>query len=106
LIKRIFSVLLLSLLLVSPAMSEQTYKQMRRQTSDYFGTVCALFLYDTPENTALFEEAWVQTKNILSQVEQAVSVRFGFRRRPLQCIAPGRQHGGLRHHGRDPENRH
>jgi len=74
LIKRIFSVLLLSLLLVSPAMSEQTYKQMRRQTSDYFGTVCALFLYDTPENTALFEEAWVQTKNILSQVEQAVSL--------------------------------
>lgn len=72
LIKRIFIVFLLGLLFSFSALSEQT--QMRRQTTDYFGTVCALFLYESEDQTSRFENAWAQTKAILAQVENAVSL--------------------------------
>jgi len=68
------SVFLLLLISACPALCEGTPKQMRRQTSEYFGTVSALFLYDIPENTARFEQTWTKVKEILSQVEHAVSL--------------------------------
>ena len=71
---RFFSIFLLLSLLCPSALGEGKLKQMRKQTSDYFGTVSALFLYDTPDNAARFESTWTQVKEILSQVEQAVSL--------------------------------
>jgi len=47
---------------------------MSRQTADYFGTVSALFLYESEEQTARFESAWASTKAILAEVENAVSL--------------------------------
>ncbi|MBQ4266406.1 MAG: FAD:protein FMN transferase [Clostridia bacterium] len=73
-LKRIFSICLLLILLACPARCEDALKQMRKQTGDYFGTVSALFLYDSPGNTARFESAWAQVKNILARVENAVSL--------------------------------
>lgn len=72
--KRIISVLLLFSCLVLPAMSENTPKQMRKQTSDYFNTVSALFLYDAPSQTKRFEQTWAKVKDILFLVENAVSL--------------------------------
>jgi len=74
LIKRIIPVFLLFICLALPAQGEGGLKQMRRQTSDFFATVSALFLYDTPDHTARFESVWAQIKNILAQVERAVSL--------------------------------
>lgn len=76
-LRRFVSALLLFMLLTLlsfPALCESPLKQMRKQTSDYFGTVSALFLYDMPDRTAHFEQTWTQVKAILSQVESAVSL--------------------------------
>lgn len=73
-LRRILSLLLFFSLFALPALGESAPKQMRKQTSDYFNTVSALFLYDAPEHTARFEEAWAQIKGILAEVENAVSL--------------------------------
>ena len=72
--RRIIPLCLLLALLALPALSESVPKQMRKQTSEYFHTVSALFLYDDPENTTRFEETWTLIKEILAQVENAVSL--------------------------------
>ncbi|MBQ7886776.1 MAG: FAD:protein FMN transferase [Clostridia bacterium] len=72
--RRIISFLLALSLWALPALGESAPKQMRKQTSDYFNTVSALFLYDTPDNTARFEETWAQVKAILGEVESAISL--------------------------------
>jgi len=74
LFKQFVSAFLLLMTLALPALGEGALKQMRKQTSDYFGTVSALFLYDSPDNTARFESAWAQVKDILARVENAVSL--------------------------------
>ena len=72
--RRVLFFVLAFTLLALPVQSESTVRQMRRQSSDYFGTVSALFLYDNPDNTAQFEQTWAQVKAILGEVERAVSV--------------------------------
>jgi len=74
LLKRIFLFFLLCSLFVLPVSGESAPKLMTRQTSAYFGTVSALFLYDSPDNTSHFEQSWTPVKSILVEVERAVSV--------------------------------
>lgn len=59
----------LSLSFRAPA---QQPKLMSRQTSDYFMTASALFLYD--EDDAYFAETWAMVKETLADIERAVSV--------------------------------
>jgi len=66
--------LALFLCLFPRALCAGSLKQMSRQTTDYFGTVSALFLYDSADQTARFESAWSQTKALLEEVEHAVSL--------------------------------
>ena len=73
-LKRILAFLLLFTLLAFPAIGENTPKQLRKQTSEYFGTVSALFVYDDPAQTARFEKTWSKTKETLARIERAVSL--------------------------------
>jgi len=74
LIRRILFCFLLCVLLAFPVLSESAPKLMTKQTSTYFSTVSALFLYDSPDNNGHFEQTWSQVKAILGEVESAVSV--------------------------------
>lgn len=49
-------------------------KLMTRQTTDYFSTVSALFLYVEEDEEDVFEQTWQQVKGVLSEIESAVSV--------------------------------
>ena len=63
--------LLVSLFLFAPCACAQP-TLMSRQTTDYFMTASALFLYE--EDEARFGETWRLVKNTLSDIERAVSV--------------------------------
>lgn len=65
------SLLLLCLLLAAPCACAQP-ALTTRQTTDYFMTASALFLYE--DDSARFSHIWSQVKQILSETEQAVSV--------------------------------
>jgi len=71
--KRFFAVFLCLTAFVFTARGE-TPKLMSRQTTDYFSTVCALMLYDSPDRASYYEETWREVKRILGRVEQAVSL--------------------------------
>ena len=73
-LKRIYLFFLLSCVIALPVSGENAPKLMTRQTSAYFGTVSALFLYESPENSSHFEQTWAQVKSILDEVERSVSV--------------------------------
>lgn len=56
---------------------ETQYTMMSRQTTDYFGTVSALFLYvdeSDPDSTDGFLETWQAVKDLLSEIDSAVSL--------------------------------
>ena len=61
---------LVALVLLLPGMPARAAGSFLRQTSDYFGTVSMLRLYET----AGAEETWTAVKRLLSEIEQAVSV--------------------------------
>lgn len=73
-LKRIFLFFLLYCSFALSASCESAPKLMTKQTSAYFGTVSALFLYDSPDNTSHFEQTWTLVKSILDEVERTVSV--------------------------------
>lgn len=70
--KRIFFIWVGLFLLAAPV-SAQSHTLLSRQTDAYFSTVSALFLYEE-EGASSFEETWNGTKEILSQIERAVSI--------------------------------
>ena len=63
----------LMLLLVSAGARAEA-KLMMRQTTDYFSTVSALFLYVEQGEEAAFERVWAEVKETLGEIESAVSV--------------------------------
>lgn len=67
-----FFVVLLCIMLFIPCASAQQPKLMTRQTTDYFMTASVLFLYD--EDDRRFAETWSLIKQMLSEIENAVSV--------------------------------
>lgn len=63
---------LLCLFMFVPSACAKQPKLMSRQTSDYFMTVSALFLYGDDESA--FSETWSLVKETLHEIEQTVSV--------------------------------
>jgi len=64
---------LLCLLAAAPCACAQP-TLMSRQTTDYFMTASALFLYDEEGGEQRFSETWALVKQTLAEVESAVSV--------------------------------
>ena len=65
---------LLCVLMLAPCASAQQPKLMTRQTSDYFMTASALFLYVDADDQEGFAETWALVKQTLGEIEDAVSV--------------------------------
>lgn len=71
--KRLIPIFLLFLLFMhNPCTCVQQPRLLSRQTTDYFMTVSALFLYE--EDKARFLETWSLVKQTLAEIENAVSV--------------------------------
>lgn len=67
-----FGLALLLLLLSGQAQAKE--RLMSRQTTAYFSTASALFVYIQEGEEAAFEQTWTQVKDLLGQIEGAVSV--------------------------------
>ena len=65
---------LLCVFMLTPCASAQQPTLMTRQTSDYFMTASALFLYEDADAQAEFSETWTLVKQTLGEIESAVSV--------------------------------
>lgn len=71
--KRILITFVCLVSLLTGALGEAP-KLMSKQTTAYFSTTCALFLYDMPDHSSYYEETWSEVKQILGRVENAVSI--------------------------------
>ncbi len=74
--RRILTFLLLSALVALPCAAHSETKLMSRHTDAYFSTVSALFLYEDPDESSRFSQAWTQVKSMLAEIEQTVSLSF------------------------------
>ena len=59
---------LLCVFMLTPCASAQQPTLMTRQTSDYFMTASALFLYEDADAQAEFSETWALVKQTLGEI--------------------------------------